>query len=282
MSQSTPAHISKTLKQIWLGLFLSFIFLTVFTFILPQGHALDMWISQGLYNASTGEFLFNNDTSWVEVLLHDWAKNALLLMPVYALVQVLVGYWVKRVRGLTPTQYDAWQRWAALLFAAVLSMLLITYLKKWSNQTCPWSLVDFGGEWPYADFFTVKPWGDDKQSCWPAGHASGGFILLSLAFVGGWPPNMWNVRLRTQAVAAPKGLGARAFVWYALVIGTVLGFARVSQGAHFFSHQFWSLWWIVLANMLFLKMGLFKIRWLMGGSSVSDASKDEGLQSPHA
>ena len=100
------------------------------------------------------------------------------------------------------------------------------------------------------------------MACWPAGHASGGFILLSFAFIGGWPPSVWNPQLRLGAVKSPNFLSARAFVWYAVVLGMVLGFARVSQGAHFFSHQFWALWWVVLANMVFVKTGLIQSRWL--------------------
>lgn len=256
------SNINQGLKRIWLGLACSFIFLLLFTEILPWGHQLDMWLSHHLFDSAAGQFLYNHDTSWVEVVLHIWFKNILLLIPAYALLQVLVGFWFKRRYGLNDIQQEVWRRWAAGLLAALLSMLLVTYLKKWTNQACPWSLIDFAGKWPYTDLFAAKPWGNSDMACWPAGHASGGFILLSFAFIGGWPPNMWDKRLQYSAVSMPKALSSRAFVWYALILGNVLGLARVAQGAHFFSHQFWAMWWIVLANMVFVRVGLIKPQWL--------------------
>ena len=256
------SNIHQGLKRTWLGLTVSFVFLLVFTEALPWGHQMDMWVSHALFNDATGQFLYNHDTSWVEVVLHIWFKNLLLLIPAYALLQVLVGFWLKRQHGFNNIQQEVWRRWLAALLAALLSMLLVTYLKKWTNQACPWSLIDFAGKWPYTDLFAVKPWGNSDMACWPAGHASGGFILLSFAFVGGWPPNVWNARLASSQIQPPSFLSAHAFVWYAVVLGMLLGLARVAQGAHFFSHQFWSLWWVVLANMVFVQTGLIKSRWL--------------------
>lgn len=259
---SIPLKLKQNIRQLWLLVWLSFAFLLVFTEILPIGHELDMAISNAFYDSRVGAFIFDHDTSWVEVVLHKWFKNLLLVIPVYALIQVVYGYWMKRQTGLNGFQLDVWQRWCRALMSALLCMLLIVYLKKWTNQACPWSLLDFGGKWPYSELFMPKPWGSANMQCWPAGHASGGFILLSFAFVGGWQANIWDARLRTSAIQMPAWLNAKAFVMYAIVLGMILGLGRVSQGAHFFSHQFWALWWVLFANLVFVKIGLIKPIWM--------------------
>lgn len=261
ISHSDPI-IQRGIRQLWLFVWVTFAFLLVFTEILPWGHELDMLVSNAFYDSNVGRFVFDHDTSWVEVVLHDWFKNALLIIPVYALIQVGFGFWLKRKQGLSGFQAQVWRRWCGALLAALACMLLIVYLKKWTNQACPWSLQDFGGKWPYSELLKSKPWGSADMQCWPAGHASGGFILLSFAFVGGWQANMWDARLESGLVDMPSWLSAKSFVVYAIVLGMILGLGRVSQGAHFFSHQFWALWWVFFANMVFVKLGLIKSSWL--------------------
>ena len=107
------SNIYQGLKRVWLGLAASFVFLLLFTEVLPWGHQMDMWVSHALFNSTTGQFLYNHDTSWVEVVLHIWFKNALLLIPVYALLQVLLGLWLKRRNGFNGIQQEVWRRWLA-------------------------------------------------------------------------------------------------------------------------------------------------------------------------
>ena len=237
--------------------------------VTPLGHFFDALLSAALFNRGSGQFILGSEGggSWTEVWLHVRLKNALLLIPAFAAIQVLVGFWLN-LRGdlnvtQNVTQREAWLRWCSVLACIVLSVIWVNLLKKWTNQACPWSLVDYGGPWAYVDFFAAKPWGAAAMQCWPAGHAFGGFSLLCLAFVGGWPANVWQTKVwQTATKPQPAWLSARAWVIYALILGTIMGLARVGQGAHFISHQFWSLWWVVALYTVFTYVGLIQRRWL--------------------
>lgn len=61
--------------------------------------------------------------------------------------------------------------------------------------------------------------------CWPGGHASAGFSLLALFFV-----------LRDR-----KPRAARMTLLFALGLGTLFSLGRMLQGAHFLSHNLWTL-----------------------------------------
>lgn len=61
--------------------------------------------------------------------------------------------------------------------------------------------------------------------------------------------------------AARLWLSAGAFAAYGVVLSMVLGFSQVMRGAHFISHQIWSLWIVLVFNMLFVQLGVIKTRW---------------------
>jgi membrane-associated PAP2 superfamily phosphatase len=61
--------------------------------------------------------------------------------------------------------------------------------------------------------------------CWPGGHASAGFSLLALFFF------LRDRRPRTARIA----------LWVALGAGAVFSVGRMMQGAHFLTHNLWTL-----------------------------------------
>lgn len=250
-SANCPSSIR--LRRLWWGLLLSLLALLLFTEILPWGHRLDMLISDALYQRDGHRFYFNQNNGWVERVMHVGFRNALLLIPAYSLIQVLYGGWRWRRNALNGFQNAVWRRWCSALLAVLLLEVLVFCLKRWSNQACPWSLTDFGGIWPYTDLFATKPWGAAQMACWPAGHATGGFSLVIFYFIAGWPPNVWDARLHAGSIVMPQWLGPRAFLIYAVLLGSVLGVSRVAQGAHFFTHQLWALWWVVCACAFFVQ-----------------------------
>jgi membrane-associated PAP2 superfamily phosphatase len=102
----------------------------------------------------------------------------------------------------------------------------IATLKQLISRHCPWDMVDFGGFAPYLHLLDTPPTTIKAGVCFPAGHASAGFLWI-----------VWGVALR------PAGRGpARLGLVAGLLLGGVLGVARMAQGAHFLSHTLWSLW----------------------------------------
>ena len=98
---------------------------------------------------------------------------------------------------------------------------LVRSLKATINIACARDLAEFGGSISYACVFDTYP--DDvrpneQQACFPAGHASGGFALMSLYFL------FDSVRSR------------RRVLFCAITLGWLMGGYKMAIGDHFFSH----------------------------------------------
>lgn len=186
---------------------------------------LDFALSRLFYEPGTG---FAGRHSWLlEDVLHDRIKQGVIAIGLLA----IAGF----ILSLLPTRLAVWRRSLGYLVLALgLSTSIVTPLKALTGVHCPWSLVEFGGTETFTPLLnerapTLKP-----GRCWPGGHASAGFSLLALFFV-----------LRDRRPRA-----ARVALAFALGLGTVLSVGRVMQGAHFFSHNLWTLlfdWTICLA-----------------------------------
>lgn len=155
---------------------------------------------------------------WLETVLHERVKLGVIL---FALV-LLAGL----VASLVKPKLRAWRRplgYAVLVIG--LSTGIVTPLKALTEVQCPWSLQAFGGSEPYVALLGDRVDSPKPGRCWPGGHASTGFALLALYFA-----------LRDRH---PKA--SRVALVFALGLGTLLSAGRMIQGAHFLSHNLWTL-----------------------------------------
>ena len=186
---------------------------------------LDFALSHLFYQPGVG---FVGRHSWLlEDVLHDRIKQAVIALGVLAIAGFLLS--------LPPTRLAPWRRPLGYLVLALgLSTSIVTPLKALTGVHCPWSLVEFGGAETFTPLLSERAPTLKPGRCWPGGHASAGFSLLALFFM-----------LRDRSPRA-----ARIALATALGLGTVLSIGRVMQGAHFFSHNLWTLlfdWTICLA-----------------------------------
>jgi membrane-associated PAP2 superfamily phosphatase len=127
-----------------------------------------------------------------------------------------------------------WSRpWGFMFLAILVSTFAVSLLKNLSAHSCPWSLEAFGGEARWFALFSPPPPDPGPGHCWPGGHASGGFALLAGYFA-----------FRARHVRM-----ARAWLLAGLVLGAVMSAVQIARGAHFLTHNLWSLW-IVWACLL--------------------------------
>lgn len=183
-----------------------------------QATDLDRQVAHLFFDEQQG--LFPLRRTWLfENLLHRSAKQATYLAVAAAWYVCYLGY-----RGFLD-----WLPPRNALLAA-LGMLLIplgiAMLKQLISRHCPWDMVDFGGFAPYLHLLDTPPAEIKAGVCFPAGHASTGFLWI-----------VWGVALRPAGRRMAR-LGLQA----GLLLGGVLGAARMAQGAHFLSHTLWSLW----------------------------------------
>lgn len=111
-----------------------------------------------------------------------------------------------------------------IALAVLGGIALSTLVKRLSDTSCPWDLLQFGGAVPYVSHWALGTTDGGGGHCFPAGHASAAF-----GFVGAW-----FVLRRTRPSIARWWLPA------ALAAGLVLGVAQQMRGAHYMSHTLWT------------------------------------------
>ncbi|WP_368566205.1 phosphatase PAP2 family protein [Pseudoxanthomonas sp. UTMC 1351] len=126
----------------------------------------------------------------------------------------------------------AWKPWShlhpplgRLLIATLLATLLVAWIKSWTNMDCPWDLHRYGGSRPFIGLFSQRPEGLPQGRCFPAGHASGGYAWMSLYFF------FVSVKPRWRWLGLAIGV----------IAGLVFGVAQQLRGAHFLSHDLWTI-----------------------------------------
>jgi membrane-associated PAP2 superfamily phosphatase len=185
---------------------------------------LDFMIAHWFYQPGVG--FIGDKSAWLEDILHDRAKQAVILFGVLVILGFIGSFIVPGLKS---------QR--RVLGYLVLSLSLATSvvgpLKALTAVQCPWSLSDFGGQETFSSLLDHRPATDKPGRCWPGGHASSGFALLALFFA---------LRDRRPRLA-------RGALVFALALGTVFSVGRMMQGAHFLSHNVWTMlidWMICL------------------------------------
>ncbi|MFN3073477.1 phosphatase PAP2 family protein [Acinetobacter sp. TY2] len=163
---------------------------------------------------------FTERNNWYLVHLnHKVFKQLLIAVYLSFLVLWLASFKIEKLRP---------QRWlyGYMFVVSILSTALIGILKSQSAHACPWDMTEqtaTGFIWN----FTAT-----HGHCFPGGHASTGFALITGFFV--------------FRLVQPK----RA--WFYLIAGLLLGFmmgwGQMMRGAHFLSHNLWTGWIILCFN----------------------------------
>jgi membrane-associated PAP2 superfamily phosphatase len=175
--------------------------------------------------------------SWfLEDILHDRAKQAVITIGVLAIVGFVLSLLVGRWR--------TWRRPLGYLVLAMgLSTSYVTPVKNLTGVHCPWSLSEFGGEETYTPLLSSRAANERPGHCWPGGHAGAGFALFALFFV-----------LRDRR----PGL-AKAALIVALTLGITFSVGRMLQGAHFFSHNLWTALFDWLISLGCYRLVLYRL-----------------------
>ncbi|WP_295477903.1 phosphatase PAP2 family protein [uncultured Pseudomonas sp.] len=187
--------------------------------------AVDYFLANLFY--VPGQGFIGAHSYWLETVLHDRAKQVVIILAVLFAVGFAAS-WV--VASLRP-----WRRTLGYIVLAMgLSTGIITPLKNLTQVQCPWSLSDFGGVETHTPLLSHRAPSLKPGLCWPGGHAATGFSLLALFF----------------ALRDRKPRAARVALAVALGLGVLFSLGRMMQGAHFLSHNVWTLlidWLICLA-----------------------------------
>lgn len=145
---------------------------------------------------------------------------------------LLANLWPRVLPALTRRERSAW------LGITLLSLAVVSLVKRVSLTSCPWDLTEFGGTARYVSHWAFGLHDGGGGHCFPSGHASAAFAFLC----GGW----------VLARAYPR----LARVWLCTVIGlgVVYGLGQMLRGAHYPSHTMWTAWicWAVTVGAVLL------------------------------
>lgn len=188
--------------------------LLLFVLFVFQYSNIDIEIQEYFYNFNTNEWIWDRKEPISNLLLYTGLKKTLIVFAVIVLF-TLVIFWKKELI----------QKYKAGMIIIVLSSILVPAtvisLKNETNTPCPKNIEHFNGSYPDIKVFDSYP-KDFKQEgkirCWPAGHASAGFALMSLFFL---------FKKRKNQILA---LG------FAVFVGWIMGSYKMIIGDHFLSH----------------------------------------------
>ena len=200
-----------------IGLILSIIVLNQF---FPVNGTVDHWFIQP-WVSSDGSFPYRENW-WLTTIAHNWVKYFILGIVLIYIIQFVGSFFIHTWRD---------KRWISgyVLLAMLCSSTLVGTLKSMSEHACPWSLAQ-----PSSDGIMWLSHTLSLGKCFPGGHSSAGFGLLALFFA--------------YHLQAPKK--ARLYLLAALVLGSGMGWTQMMRGAHFLSHNLWTLWFTWLVNVV--------------------------------
>ena len=192
--------------------------------LIPLGG--DRWLADHVYAAEGGRWALRNSFVLTRVL-HAGGKAVSML--------AWLGVLAMTLRSTFDARWKPMRRpLLVLLLSVALSTLLVSVLKHTTGMDCPWSAAPYGGPHPYFTLFQGAPPGIKPNGCFPAGQASAGYAWVALYFFFASMHPAW--RYRGLAI----GIGA----------GAILGIAQQLRGAHYLSHDLWTLaisWFVALA-----------------------------------
>jgi membrane-associated PAP2 superfamily phosphatase len=188
---------------------------------------VDMVIQDYFFHPLTHTWFLDGDVEPYHFLFYSGIKKLLILIAVGFLI-ALVFF----------RKYPLIQTYKKGIIIVILSAIFVPVavgaLKKTTNMPCPKNELHYGGDRPRTavwQSYTPAYASKKKIACWPAGHASGGFALMSLFFL--------FKRRRNKYLA----------LFFALVVGWSMGSYKMIIGDHFFSHTWITMliaWLIIL------------------------------------
>ncbi|WP_192954739.1 phosphatase PAP2 family protein [Gallaecimonas mangrovi] len=172
-------------------------------------HGPDFALAHFWYQLEGGQWALQENW-FTKNLIHDGGKKLSALMLIIVFIGLAVN-WKKPSR----------RRWAYLAITAPLIVITVGTIKHLVPMDCPWSLSVFGGKEPFIPLFADRPAGMPSSQCFPAGHASSGYAWLALYFA---------IPGRKKWALLPGAL-----------LGLTFGIDQQLRGAHFLSHDAWTI-----------------------------------------
>ena len=201
--------------------------LLIFTVIFFGMTKIDIMVQNIFFDNSNQTWILDRNLQPYKFIFYDGIKKLLIFV---ALSFLMILIFLRKNSIIKNYKKGL----LLVVLSAICIPLTIGALKKATNMPCPKNEIHYGGIYPSSKVWEHYPKEFKQPSsikCFPAGHASGGFALLSLFFL---------FKRRRNKILALIG---------ALTIGGSMGLYKMFIGDHFLSHTLLTMiiaWLIVL------------------------------------
>jgi membrane-associated PAP2 superfamily phosphatase len=180
--------------------------------------SFDLLLADVMFKIQGGSWAYRE--SWLlEQLLHRGGRSLSVAFGLLVLLSIIASLFVKDLKK--------YRRSLSYLFvSAATASIVVSLLKSATHVDCAWDLVRYGGLRDYIGLFEPRPSGRDYGQCFPAGHASAAYCWFGLFFLARqyYP----GKQIHTLVVV--------------VFFGVIFGVAQQLRGAHFVSHDLWTVW----------------------------------------
>ncbi len=207
-----------------------YIISVIAAFVLIAVSQGDLWISRQFYNPETGFYL--RYEPFYAFIHKDWPVY------IYGLLALVFGLWLggKITKDSVFAIKNKTFAFIIASFVIVPGLIVNVLFKEFWGRARPNQISEFGGDKDFTAPFVIA--GQCGGNCsFPSGHAALAFWTVAIALI-------LPKKLRPYGMAA------------ALAMGVIVSYARIAQGAHFFTDTAFSMVIVVPA--------VFFIRKLMG------------------
>jgi len=188
----------------------------IFLLVLAENTPLDLLVANSWFQLEGGHWAWQDN--WVSYdLIHHYGKQVIIAFGLVLISLLFLGFFANHLRP--------WRRTLAyLLLCMVVLPASIAEMKSISPVPCPWDIALFGGDVAYQHTSSYIFGHAESGNCFPSGHASGGFALLAIYF-------------------AALGRTDHPAWWLipGLLTGWIFALGQQSRGAHFLSHDLWTM-----------------------------------------
>jgi membrane-associated PAP2 superfamily phosphatase len=195
---------------------------------------VDISIQNLFYDFQNRTWLIPTHNRFYQHWFHEEPRQVAFVIAGEILIVLVASFFYDRLR---PYRY----RLLALYLAIALAPALIGFLKHQTHIYCPCQTVAYNGHEPYVKTLERYPKGfvrTETARCFPAGHATTGFMFMALFFFFRDSRRKW------------LGLAA------GLSLGWLLGLFQMARGEHFLSHTIVTMlltWAVILIVQMMVR-----------------------------
>lgn len=208
--------------------------LFILNLLVLQYTNFDLFVQDYAYNFETGKWLLEDVHAHYGWLLYTGIKVGLVVFAILLISLLALSYkasfaFLKQFRRAL----------ACVLISMMVCPLLIGMGKQVSNVYCPYEIERYGGSMPYVKPLSPYPASfkqEHRGMGFPAGHAAGGFALLSLFFV--------SRDRKIQLLLGGAGLS----------VGVFMGVYQILRGQHYIGDTMVTVLGCLLFNLILFRV----------------------------